>query len=434
MFLISGVGVYGYTVAGTFDAIASVGMIFTLESAARCIMMPLSGKIGDRLGIKKVFLFAVAVYTIFYAIAAFATSFWMFTIARMITGFAWGLFVTNILVLISHTFGPETGPKYTGIAQALATVGMIIAAPLAGIFCAINWRMEFFIAIPILVIGFILCAIGIPSIPKADTKGSRMDIGGCVATVIALFPFCLAMNFGNSMGWGSPLVIGLIVLVIIGLILLIVFERKASDPIYPAKLLFNKFYLSIFMVSLLYSIANATANYMPTYAQSLLGASSTIAGLLTVPSLIIATILSVVLGNAAAKTGKYKGMTMAWAVCAVVSGIIYLFINPMAAKNPGFTIVLIIIAMTPMGAVNGVQQIVPYTYPMKVLKPEEIAGGMAFMGLGGVLGNTISNGVLGALMNTSGGLGTVLYVPIFCAVIMLVFAFRFKDIKSGETI
>ena len=91
MFLVASVGTYGYTVAGYFDSIASVGMIFTLESVARCVAIPISGKLSDKVGHRQLFLSALVVYIAAYAVAAFAPSFWVFTIARTVTGFAWGL-------------------------------------------------------------------------------------------------------------------------------------------------------------------------------------------------------------------------------------------------------------------------------------------------------------------------------------------------------
>lgn len=433
MYLIAGAGIYAYNIAGAFDAVASVSIIFTLESVGRCVMMPLSGKIADHFGLKRVFLFAVIIYTVFTALSAFATGFWMFAIAHMITGFAWGLFMSNILAMIPHIFGTETAPKYAGIAQSLATVAMIISSPLAGIFCAFNWRLEFAIAIPILIVGFVLCAVAIPNIPKSESEGGRMDIGGCVGTIMALMPFCLAMNFGNSLGWTSPIILGMIALLVVGLIILVVVERKATEPIYPAKLLTNRYYLSIFMISLLFAIISSVSNYIPAYSQSVLGASSTVAGMITVPSLIIASILTVTLGNIVAKTGKYKKIVIFWTVCVLITGVLFLFVNPMQANGSTFTLIFVIAAVTPLGAMNGVQQFVPYTYPMKVLKPQEIAGGMAFMGLGGSLGGTIANGVIGALMNAV-GFGSIFYVPLVCGIVMLIFTFIFKDIKQGESI
>jgi CBS-domain-containing membrane protein len=85
-------------------------------------------------------------------------------------------------------------------------------------------------------------------------------------------------------------------------------------------------------------------------------------------------------------------------------------------------------------AVNGAQQIVPYTYPMKALKSEDLAAGVAFMGFGGTFGNTLASGVCAALMTAHGGILRIFLAPLFAGAVMLVFALLFKDIKQGETI
>ncbi len=85
-----------------------------------------------------------------------------------------------------------------------------------------------------------------------------------------------------------------------------------------------------------------------------------------------------------------------------------------------------------MGAVNSVNQIAPYTYPMKVLAPADLATGLAFMGLAGAVGSTVSGGICGALLNNAGGLGAVYKLPIVCALLMLVFAFMFRDVQKAN--
>jgi hypothetical protein len=69
-----------------------------------------------------------------------------------------------------------------------------------------------------------------------------------------------------------------------------------------------------------------------------------------------------------------------------------------------------------------------------VLKSEELAAGVAFMGFGGTFGNTIASGICGALMTAPNGILHIFKVPLFAGSIMLIFALLFKDIKQGETI
>lgn len=424
MFLISGVGVYSYTVADVFDNIPSVSMIFTLECVARGVAIPMGGKIGDRIGHKKLFLFSVTLYILCYAVAACAPSFWVFTIARMLSGFAWGLFMMNGFVLLSAIFGQAEAPKYSGYNQSLTTVAMIIAAPIAGVVCAINWRLQFFVALIVMVIGLLLCAYGIPTIPPKTGDGSKIDLPGVIATAITLIPFSLAMNWGSTYGWTSPLILALMGIALVGLIALVLAERKASDPVFPAKLFKNRYYLCILLLMLIYSIGNGAGNYGPTYAQMVLGASSTVAGLLNVPGLLIAVVLTTLFGNYAAKTGKYKGMVMVWAIAALAGGLVWIFLGNV---DPQMGLILLFVGATPIAAVNSVNQIAPYTYPMVILEPQDLATGLAFMGLAGALGSTISGGLCGAIMNSSSGLLGVFKVPLVCAVLMLICALMFKD-------
>ena len=430
MFLIAGVGVYSYTIAAQFDNLASVSMIFTLECVARGVSIPMGGTIGNKIGHKKLFLRALLLYIVSYGVAAFATNFWVFTIARMVSGFAWGLFIMNVFVLITAIFGQEEAPKYSGYNQALTTVAMIVGSPIAGVVCAINWRILFFVTVPLLIIGWVICMYSIPDIPPVETENIPLDGLGIAATAVTLVPFSLAMNWGNTMGWTSPLVMGLLAAAIIGLIVLAFAERRAANPIIPYKLLSNKFYFYILMLMLVYSILNGAGNYLATYAQSILGLNSQIAGLINVPGLIIAVFLTTYFGNQAAKTGKYKGMVIIWAVFSTIGAAAWFFLGSAPTNTVG--IILLFAGVIPVAAVNSVNQIAPYTYPMAVLKPEELASGLAFIGLAGALGSTISGGICGAIMNSSGGLPAVYKMPIICAIVMLYFAFRFKDTKGNQ--
>lgn len=432
MFLISGIGVLGYAVAGEYDALLSVSMIFTLESAVRCAVMPISGKLGEKFGRKQLFIFALVLYTVSYAVATFVPGFWVYVIARTVSGVAWALWVTNSFVLMNDVFGNQDATKLTGFAQTASTVAMMIAAPLAGIFCATaaGWRLEYYISLPILVIIIVLAVIGIPKSEKIQS-GKPMDLGGSFSVILFLIPFALVMSWGPTNGWTTPLNIALIILTVIGIILLILCEKKSQDPIFPVRVLKNKYYLSIFMVSLFFSIANAAFNYLPTYVQYYCGVDSVRAGLLTTPSLVAAAVLTIIIGNYAAKTQKYRPLVLLWAIASVGGGVL-LWMTGMPKLVP-IAFAWGMISIFPMGAVNSCQQIVPYTYPLNVLKPEEIASGMAFIGVAGIFGNTVANGLLGAIINAS-DMVNCFKVPLICAIIMLVFALMFKDVKKGETL
>lgn len=127
------------------------------------------------------------------------------------------------------------------------------------------------------------------------------------------------------------------------------------------------FYVCILLLMFFYSVVNGAGNYGPTYAQEALGASSQIAGLINVPGMIVAVILTTVFGNYASKTGRYKGMVMIWAAGAVVGGVLWALMG--AAPTSSVGLLLLFAGAFPLATVNSVNQIAPYTYPMTILQP-----------------------------------------------------------------
>jgi hypothetical protein len=127
-------------------------------------------------------------------------------------------------------------------------------------------------------------------------------------------------------------------------------------------------------------------------------------------------------------------MTMIWAFATIAAGIIFLFLGTTSAGSPVIGLIILVAGVTPLAAVNGGQQIVPYTYPMKILESEELATGVAFMGFGGTFGNTLANGICGALMTAPNGILHIFIIPVFAGSVMVILALFFKDIKQGETI
>lgn len=434
IFLVSSVGVYAYSAASTFNALEQVGLIFTLETVARTVMIPMAGSIGDRYGRKRVFLFALAGYILAYAVGAFAQNFWTFVIARTITGLFWGLFQLNLFVMISDIFGQDIAPKYSGITQTFTTIAMVAAAPVVGVVCALNWRLEFYIALPILAVAWVLCYIGVPGDSKSESSSTKVDVTGCIATVLTLIPFTLAMNWANTYGWTSALILILFAVTLLGIIVLVAAERKAVNPVYPVRLLKNRSFLIFFIIAMCFNFSSGAAMYGQTIAQSVMGISSSLTGIMTLPGMLISIIITPIMGNYVAKTGKYKKLAMLWCILHLAASIIFLFVNPCLASGAMLAFVILVIATTVYGPTNAFQQIIPYTYPMKVLRSEDLATGMAFLGIAGPLGTAIASGLCGALMNAPGGMGNLLYVPIFPAVIMMLIVFKFRDIGGGQTV
>ncbi|MBA1435165.1 MFS transporter [Bombilactobacillus bombi] len=110
-----------------------------------------------------------------------------------------------------------------GFAAALGpTIGGMIAQ-------YYGWRWVFYINVPFLLLTIIVAPFVLPI--KQETKLSeKIDLLGSILSMVMLFSLTLTLIKGNSWGWSSSTIIGLILTAIVSFILFIITELKVSEP------------------------------------------------------------------------------------------------------------------------------------------------------------------------------------------------------------
>ncbi|MGG4198485.1 MFS transporter [Peribacillus frigoritolerans] len=413
MFIIAGSGVFTGAAVSEFNGMEYFGLVFTLESLARCVILPLSGKLGDIYGRKKLFLVSVICYVAATLVCGFSTGIWMFISGRILMGLTWGLFYANTFAMVTDVFNLSEGPRMIGFLQSVGITAMILAGPGSGaIMDLLNWRYIFYASIPFLLISWLLVA---KFMPEKQIFGQKpeLDVKGAVLTALALTPFSLALAFGGSKyAWGSPQIIGMFIATIIFSFILIAVERKASDPIFPSSIFRNRNYMMVLFISASFVTISGSGNFLPTYAQTFLHTSASLSGFLNMPSMVVGFFVASIVGNHIAKTGKYKGILIWFTVTALISTAMYFTLG----TSTGIVFIMAISAI--MGICQGINQVAPNTYPTSVLTPSMVGTGIAFMSFGQTFANTVSNSFYSAILNT--GFENVFHSTIIFAVLMII--------------
>jgi MFS family permease len=423
MFIIAGSGVFTGAAVAEFNGMAYFGLVFTLESLARCVVLPLAGKLGDIYGRKQLFLGSVICYVVATLVCGFSTGIWMFIIGRILMGLTWGLFYANTFAMVTDVFDPSESPRMLGFLQSVGIAAMILAGPGSGVIMdLLNWRYIFYTSIPFLLISCLLVTKFMPHKQKSGQK-PVLDIKGAIFTALALTPLSLALALGGSKyEWASPQIIGMLIVTIIFVFLLIAVERKASDPIFPISILKNRNYMMVLLISALFVTISGSGNYLPTYAQSTLNTSATMSGFLNMPSMVIGFFVASIVGNHIAKTGKYKRILTWFTVSALISTAMYFTLSSSTS------IVFIMIISAIMGICQGINQVAPNTYPTSVLPPSMVGTGIAFMSFVQTFANTVCNSIYGAILNT--GMENVFHSTILFAILMMVGLVLYKERKT----
>ncbi|MFB1049402.1 MFS transporter [Paraliobacillus sp. JSM ZJ581] len=150
---------------------SEIGLLFASYALALFLTTPFFGALADKVGRKKLLvlgLFALAVTTLIYA---FATSFWILVLARLLQGLAAAIPWTAGLALLAEVFQKEERGKAMGMAMSGQAGGVLLGPPIGGwLYEFGGYHLPFFIATGIALITAILCLVLLRKIPETKTE------------------------------------------------------------------------------------------------------------------------------------------------------------------------------------------------------------------------------------------------------------------------
>ncbi|WP_100330771.1 MFS transporter [Bacillus xiapuensis] len=150
---------------------SEIGLLFSSYALALFIATPFFGALADKVGRKKLLvlgLIALAVTTLIYA---FASSFWLLVLARLLQGFAAAIPWTAGLALLAEVFSKEERGKAMGMAMSGQAGGILLGPPIGGwLYDFGGYQFPFFVATGIALITAILCLVLLRKIPETKSE------------------------------------------------------------------------------------------------------------------------------------------------------------------------------------------------------------------------------------------------------------------------
>ncbi|MET8252899.1 MDR family MFS transporter [Micromonospora sp. NPDC005197] len=296
--------------AGHFTWIVTAYILGTTVST------PIWGKLGDLYGRKTVFLTSVVIFLIGSALCGMAGSAMfggvdkgmMELIAfRAVQGLGAGGLMVGVMAIIGDLVPPRERGRYQGMIAGIMAIAMV-AGPLVGGFITDNlsWRWAFYVNLPLGGVA-LLVLITTMHLPKYRTE-HRIDWLGAGLLSVGITAIVLLTTWGgNEYDWVSPQIVGLAVLALVALVAFGLVERRVPEPILPLALFANRNFALISVIGFLLGFAMFGAmNFLPLYQQTVQGASATNSGLLLLPLMFGMLVVSLVIGRAITKNGRYR--------------------------------------------------------------------------------------------------------------------------------
>jgi EmrB/QacA subfamily drug resistance transporter len=188
-----------------------------------------------------------------------------------------------------------------GAAMGMYGLGIIVApaiGPTLGGYLVeyVDWRLIFFINVPVGILGAVAAAIVLPTFPAV--KSQRFDLLGFLTIAGGLFALLLALSEGQDWGWTGYRVISLLAGAVILLALFVIIELEVEHPLLDVRVFKHWPYTnSLLLISVLMVGLFATLFYIPLFLQQAQGIGAFDAGLLLLPQALVMAVLMPIAGR-----------------------------------------------------------------------------------------------------------------------------------------
>ncbi|MFI6478302.1 MDR family MFS transporter [Nonomuraea sp. NPDC050663] len=294
-------------IVGELGGLTHLSWVVTAYVLGTTVSTPIWGKIGDIFGRKTIFIISIVLFMIGSVLCGMSQDMGQLIAFRAIQGLGAGGLMVNVMAIIGDLVPPRERGQYQGIMAGVMSLAMI-AGPLVGGFITdhLDWRWAFYVNLPV---GFVALALIVAKLhlPKRSAA-VRIDWLGAIVLTIGITALVLITSWGgNDYAWGSWQILSLAAVAVVSLGLFAAVERRAADPILPLTLFRDRNFTLITIIGFLLGFAMFGAiNFLPLFQQTVQGASATNSGLLLLPMMAAAMVISIFVGKRITVTGTYK--------------------------------------------------------------------------------------------------------------------------------
>ncbi|WP_203137267.1 MFS transporter [Microbacterium sp. JZ31] len=275
--------------------------LFSIYLLTQSVLTPVYSKLADQLGRKPVLLFGIAVFLVGSVLCGIAWDMPSLIAFRAVQGLGAGAIMPMTVVIAGDIYTVAERARVQGYIASVWGVSSVIGPTLGGLFSQLDaWRWIFLINVPLCLLAFWLLARNYHE--QLERRRHRIDWAGAALLTAALTLLLLGvLEGGVAWEWTSPTSIGVFGAGAVLLVLFVLVERRASEPVLPLWIFTRPVVASTAMLNLILGgvLIGYTA-YIPTYLEGSAGASPLLAGL------ALAT------------------LTLGWPVAASISGRLYL--------------------------------------------------------------------------------------------------------------
>lgn len=321
---------------GLDTSINLAGWTITAYAFGFVLMLPISGKLAERFGKRRVFMASLLAFTLASFGCGMADNIYQLIVLRTLQAAGGAGFTPTATGIIVDHFGTARD-RYVSLFGSIFPVGAMIGPIFGGYFVAYSsWRDVFYVNVPIGLVIFLLAWRFIPhDHPSGDSPVKKMDIKGIAMLGCSLLAGMLAATVLGEEPVASNLMmfVGLLLLASLTLVFFFRHIRRAEAPFIHPRLIYGPNFGVVNLVNMIFSgfVVGAMA-LVPLYAINRYNIGVVGSGTLLTAQGAAAMICSLAAVMALRRTGYRLPLYVGSAVTIV--GLVLLALPPLAGISP----------------------------------------------------------------------------------------------------
>nr|WP_229683979.1 MFS transporter [Nocardia camponoti] len=301
---------------------SNASWVVTATLLASAVFTPISGRLGDMFGKRRMLVISLGFMIVGSVIAASFSSLIPELIGRSLQGAAFGAIPLGISIMRDELPTERVGSAMAVMSATLG-VGGAIGMPFAAVIAQnADWHMLFWTAAGMGLICATLVFIFVPESPVRTP--SRFDFGGAIGLAIALLSLLIGITKGADWGWGSSSILGLFGLSLVTFLAWGAYELRQKSPLIDLRVSARPRVLFTNLASI--AVGFALYGMSLTFPQLLMapkatgygfGLSMVVAGLAMAPTGLVMMLLSPMSAKLSARKGPKVTLALGSAVIAI---------------------------------------------------------------------------------------------------------------------
>jgi EmrB/QacA subfamily drug resistance transporter len=403
------------------------GWTITVYGLGVVISMPTAGRLADQIGRRRVFLWAIGIFTAASLLCGFSTDIYMLIVFRAIQALGGGAITPTAAGIISEHFGKDRD-KALGLFSSVAAVGQFAGPVLGGVLVGYwSWHWIFFVNVPV---GIALVCLVIRYVPESATRvAQRVDVVGiALLTGFILFATFAITDLGDRHVNSLELVIAPAVVAVVMLASFVHHNRRVTDPFVPSHLFRGRGFGSVNLLNFLWGFAGwGMATLVPLYAEDRFRLPALGAGSLLSARAITMAVVGFFAAMSLRRTGYRMPMFLGYA--ATAAGMVMMSFAPRGIGPFGW----LAIAAGITGIGNGLASPASRNAGLQFV-PDEVAATTGLRFMFNNIGTIFSISIVTAILNRSSdpGLAQAHLIWIMAAVILAIMGPLVKGIPEHK--